>query len=91
MGYTSIFDLDPTILQSIKERVGIWVGSDWTWKAIKILSRAFDFVVHARMKSLSNAYFYKINGRCKADEDVKIDGICKADEDEWDESLIKLK
>ena len=23
MGYTSIFDLDPTILQSIKERVGI--------------------------------------------------------------------
>ena len=23
MGYTSIFDLDPTLLQSIKERVGI--------------------------------------------------------------------
>ena len=71
--------------------VGIWDGSDWTWKAIKILSRAFDFFVHARMKSLSNAYFYKIDGRCKADEDVKIDGRCKADEDEWDESLIKLK
>ena len=71
--------------------VGIWVGSDWTRKAIKILSRAFDFVVHARMKSLSTAYFYKIDGRCKADEDVKIDGRCKADEDEWDESLIKLK
>ena len=43
------------------------------------------------MKSLSTAYFYKINGRCKADEDVKIDGRCKADEDERDESLIKLK
>ena len=47
-----------------------------------MLSRALDFFVHARMKSLSTAYFYKINGRCKADEDVKIDGRCKADEDE---------
>ena len=71
--------------------VGIWVGSDWTWKAIKMLSCAFDFVVHERMKSLLTAYFYKINGRCKADEDEKIDGWCKADEDEWDGSLIKLK
>ena len=61
------------------------------WKAIKLLSCAFDFVVHARMKSLLTAYFYKIDGRCKSDEDVKIDGRCKADEDKWDESLIKLK
>ena len=71
--------------------VGIWVGSDWTWKSIKILSCAFDFVVHARMKSLLTAYFYKIYGRCKAEEDVKIDGRCKSDEDEWDGDLIKLK
>ena len=28
MVYTYIFDLDPTLLQSIKERVGIGVGSD---------------------------------------------------------------
>ena len=41
-----------------KPAVGIWVGSDWTWKAIKFLSRAFDFVVHAHMKSLLTAYFY---------------------------------
>ena len=47
-----------------------------------MLSCAFDFVVHARMESLLTAYFYKIDGRCKADEDVKIDGRCKADEDE---------
>ena len=47
-----------------------------------MLSRTFDFVVHALMKSLSTAYFYKINGRCKANEDVKIDGRGKADEDE---------
>ena len=47
-----------------------------------MLSGAFDFVVHARMKSLSTAYFYKIDRRCKAGEDVKIDGRCKADEDE---------
>ena len=79
MGYTSIFDLDPTLLQSIKERVGIWVGSDWMWKDIKSLSSAFDFVVHTRMKSFLTAYFYKINGRCKADKD------------EWDGGLIKLK
>ena len=59
--------------------VGIWVGSDWMWKAIKILSCAFNFVVHARMKYLLTAYFYKIVGRCKADED------------EWDGGLIKLK
>ena len=32
----------------VNTSVGIWVGSDWTWKAIKILSCAFDFVVHAR-------------------------------------------
>ena len=73
------------------------------WKAIKILSCVFDFVVHARMKSLLTAYFYKIDGRCKADKDEKIDGRCKAnedkeigerckaDEDEWDGGLIKLK
>ena len=79
MGYTPIFELYPTLLQSIKERVGIWVGSDWMWKAIKILSCAFDFVVHARMKSLLTAYFYKI------------DGVCKTDEDKWDGGLIKLK
>ena len=59
--------------------VGIWVGSDWMWKAIKILSCALDFVVHGRMKSLLIAYFYKIDGRCKADKD------------EWDGGLIKLK
>ena len=71
--------------------VGILVGSDWTWKALKILLCAFDFVVHARMKSLLTAYFYKIDIRCKADEDKKIDGRCKADEDDWDGGLIKLK
>ena len=49
---------------------------------MKILSCAFDFVVHARMKYLLTAYFYKIDGRCKADEDKEIDEICKADEDE---------
>ena len=91
MGYTSIFDLDPTLLQSIKERVGIWVGSDWTWKVLKILLCAFDFVVHARMKLLLTAYFYKIDIRCKADGDEKIDGISKADKDDWDGGLIKFK
>ena len=39
--------------------------------------------------------FYKIDGRCKADEDEKIDEEiderCKANEDEWDGDLIKLK
>ena len=43
---------------------------------------AFDFVVHARMKSLLTAYFYKMDGRRKADEDEQIDGKCKADKDE---------
>ena len=37
-----------------------------------MLSCAFDFVVHARMKSLLTAYFYKIDGRCKANEDEKL-------------------
>ena len=91
MVYTTIFDLIPTLLQSIKERVEIWVGSDWTWNAIKTLSRAFDFVVHAQMKSLLAAYFYKIDGRCKSEKDEKIDGRCKANEDEWDGDITKLK
>ena len=79
MRYTSIFDLDSTLLQSIKERVGIWVGNYWMWKAIEILSCAFNFFVHARIKYLLTTYFYKIDGRCKSDED------------EWDRGLIKLK
>ena len=56
MGNTTMFELDPTIFQSIKERVGIWV---WTWlnvKAINIIYCAFNFVVHAHMKSLLTVY-----------------------------------
>ena len=34
------------------------------------------------MKSLLTAYFYKIDGRSKADEDEEIDKKCKADEGE---------
>ena len=44
-----------------------------------MLSCALDFVLHARMKSLLTAYFYKIDGRRKADEDEEFDERCKAD------------
>ena len=56
MGYTSIFELEPKLLQSIKERVGIWVGTWLNVKAIKILYCTFDFFLNARTKSLSTEY-----------------------------------
>ena len=52
MGYTSIFELDLTLLQSIKEHVGIWVGTWLNVKAIKTYisslfcrSRAYKVII----------------------------------------------
>ena len=73
-GGSGIDDGDEEKKDEKKECEDVCWNMSWKWlnvKRYKMLSRAFDFVVQARMQSLLTPYFYKIDGRCKADEDEK--------------------
>ena len=55
MGYISIFEIDPTLLQSIKERVGIRIESHWMQNLYNLILCVLVFFT--RVRSYYGAHF----------------------------------